>query len=66
LKEYDFIAKYFSEQVVMIKLLGNLKIIRGFHLNSIGELVSYKESFKVQVTTFLASTSTSRFKFSKF
>ncbi len=50
----------------MIELLGKLKITRGFHLNIVGELVSYKESFKVQDATILASTLTWRFKFSKF
>jgi hypothetical protein len=35
-------------------------------LNIVGELVSYKESFKVQDATILASTLTWRFKFSKF
>jgi hypothetical protein len=58
LKEYDFIAKCFNERDVMIELLGKLKITRGFHLNIVGELVSYKESFKVQDATILASTLT--------
>jgi hypothetical protein len=44
LKE-DFIAKYFDVQVVMIELLGNLKVTKGFHLNLVGELVDYNESF---------------------
>ncbi len=57
LKEDNFIAKYFSEQVVMIELLGNLKVTRGFHLNIVGELVGYNENFKAQDAIILAFTS---------
>jgi hypothetical protein len=57
LKE-DFIAKYFGVQVVMIELLGNLKVTKGFQLNLVGELVDYNESFKVQDAIILAFIST--------
>jgi hypothetical protein len=57
LKE-DLIAKYFSVQVVMIELLGNLKVTKGFQLNLVGELVDYNESFKVQDAIILAFIST--------
>jgi len=66
LKEDNFIAKYFSEWVVMIGLLGNLKVTKGFHLNPIGEFVDYNESFKTQDAIILAFTSTWRFRFSIF
>jgi hypothetical protein len=57
LKE-DFIAKYFNEQVVMIELVRNLKVTRGFHLNLIGEFVDDNESFKAQDAIILAFIST--------
>jgi hypothetical protein len=53
LKE-DFIAKYFSEEVVMIELFGNLKVTEGFHLNPVEEIVDYNESFKAQDAIILA------------
>ncbi len=58
LREDSFIVKYFNEQVVMIELLGNQKVTRGFHLNIIREFVDYNESFKAQDAIILASTST--------
>jgi hypothetical protein len=42
----------------MIELLSNLKVTKGFHLNPMGGLVSYNESFKAQNATILAFTST--------
>jgi hypothetical protein len=39
LKENGFITKYFSELVVMIEFLGNLKVNGGFHSNPISELI---------------------------
>jgi hypothetical protein len=57
LKE-DFMTKYFSEQVVMIEFVCNLKVIEGFHLTPIGELVDYNKSFKAQGTIILAFIST--------
>jgi len=57
LKE-DSIAKYIGVQVVMIELLGNLKVIEGFHFNPIGKFVDYNESFKVQNAIILAFIST--------
>jgi hypothetical protein len=41
-------AKYSSERVFMIKLLGDLKVFGTFHLSSIGELVGYNEKFQAQ------------------
>jgi hypothetical protein len=38
----------------MIEFLGNLKVTKGFHLNLVGELVGYNESFKVQNVIILA------------
>jgi hypothetical protein len=42
----------------MIKLFSNLKFTKGFHLNLVGGLVIYNESFKAQDATILAFTST--------
>jgi hypothetical protein len=42
----------------MIELVGNLKVTGGFHLNLVGELAKYNESFKVQDAIILASIST--------
>jgi hypothetical protein len=50
----------------MIELFNNLKITKGFHLNPIGELISYNKNFKAQDAIILASTSTWRFRFSGF
>ncbi len=36
-------AKYSSEKMFMIKLLGDLKVFGIFHLSPIGELVGYNE-----------------------
>ncbi len=44
----DFMAKYSSESVSMIEVLGNLKVFGTFHLSSIGELVGYNEKFQPQ------------------
>jgi hypothetical protein len=44
----DFMAKYSSERVSMIEVLGNLKVFGTFHLSSIGELVGYNEIFQPQ------------------
>ncbi len=48
LQEKDFMAKYFSERVYMIKFLEDLKIFGVFHLSPIGELVGYNEKFQPQ------------------
>jgi hypothetical protein len=48
LQEKDFMAKYFSERVSMIELLGDLKVFGTFHLSPIGELVGYNEKFQPQ------------------
>jgi hypothetical protein len=58
LKEENFIAKHFNEQVVMIELFGNLKSIKGFHLNLVREFINYNESLKAQDAIILASNST--------
>ncbi len=47
-QEKDFMAKYSSERVFMIELLGNLKVFGTFHLRPIGELVGYNEKFQLQ------------------
>jgi hypothetical protein len=47
-QEKDLMAKYSSERMFMIKLLGNLKVFGTFHLSSIGELVRYNEKFQAQ------------------
>ncbi len=41
----DFMAKYSSEKMFMIELLGDLKVFGIFHLSPIGELVGYNEKF---------------------
>jgi hypothetical protein len=41
-------AKYYSERMSMIKLLGNLKVLGTFHYSPIGELVGYNEKFQPQ------------------
>jgi hypothetical protein len=41
-------AKYYSEKMFMIKLLGDLKVFGTFHLSPIGELVGYNEKFQPQ------------------
>jgi hypothetical protein len=41
-------AKYYSEKMFMIKLLGDLKVFGTFHLSPIGELVGYSEKFQPQ------------------
>ncbi len=41
-------AKYYSEIVFMIELLGDLKVFGTFHLSPIGELVKYNEKFQPQ------------------
>ncbi len=46
LQEKDFMAKYYSEKVFMIELLGDLKVFDTFHLSPIGELVGYNEKFQ--------------------
>ncbi len=48
LQEKDFMAKYFSERMSMIELLGDLKVFDTFHLSPIGELVGYNEKFQPQ------------------
>ncbi len=48
LQEKDFMAKYSSERVSMIELLGNLNFFGTFHLSQIGELVGYNEKFQPQ------------------
>jgi hypothetical protein len=48
LQEKDFMAKYSSEIVSMIEVLGDMKVFGTFHLNSIGELVGYNEKFQPQ------------------
>jgi hypothetical protein len=48
LQENDFMAKYSSERVSMIELLGHLKVFGTFHLNQIGEIVGYNEKFQPQ------------------
>jgi hypothetical protein len=44
----DFMAKYSSERVSMIKQLGDLKVFGTYHLSPIGELVGYNEKFQPQ------------------
>jgi hypothetical protein len=46
LQEKDFMAKYSTERVFMIKLLGDLKVFGTFHLSPIGELIGYNEKFQ--------------------
>jgi hypothetical protein len=41
-------AKYSSEKMFMIELLGDLKVFGTFHLSPIGELVGYNEKFEPQ------------------
>ncbi len=41
-------AKYFSERVFMIELLGELNFFYTFHLSPNGELVRYNEKFQPQ------------------
>jgi len=41
-------AKYSSEKMFMIKLLGDLKVFGIFHLSPIGELVGYNEKSQPQ------------------
>jgi hypothetical protein len=41
-------AKYSSEKMFMIELLGDLKVFGTFHLSPIGELVGYNEKFQPQ------------------
>jgi hypothetical protein len=48
LQEKDIMAKYYSERVSMIELLGDLKVFSTFHLSSIGELVGYNGKFQPQ------------------
>jgi hypothetical protein len=47
-KKKNFMAKYFSEKVSMIKLLGDLKVFGTFHLSPIREVVGYNEKFQPQ------------------
>jgi hypothetical protein len=44
-QEKDFMAKYSSEKMFMIELLGYLKVSNTFHLSPIWELVGYNERF---------------------
>jgi hypothetical protein len=48
LQEKDFMAKYSSERMSMIELLGNLKVFGTFQLSPIGELDEYNEKFQPQ------------------
>lgn len=48
LKKDNIIGTYFSELVVTIELLTNLKFTMGFYLNLVRELVNYNECFKLQ------------------
>jgi hypothetical protein len=48
LQEKDFMAKYSTERVFIIKLLGDLKVFDTFHLSPIGELIGYNEKFQPQ------------------
>ncbi len=57
-------AFVFNAWVVMIEQ-DNLKFTKGFHLNPLGGLVSYNESFKTQDATILAFISPWKFGFSK-
>jgi hypothetical protein len=48
LQDKDFMAKYSSERVSLIELLGDLKVFGTFHWSPIGELVGYNEKFQPQ------------------
>jgi hypothetical protein len=48
LQEKDFMAKYYSERMPLIKLFGDLKVFDTFHLSLIVELVGYNEKFQPQ------------------
>jgi hypothetical protein len=41
-------AKYYSEKMSMIELLGDLKVFGTVHLSPIEELVGYNEKFQPQ------------------
>ncbi len=53
-----FHPKLIHEQVIRIEVLGNFNVAKGFHLNSVGELVNYNETFKAQDPIVLAFAST--------
>jgi hypothetical protein len=46
LQEKDFMAKYPTEKVSMVKLLKDLKVVGTFHLSTTMELVGYNEKIQ--------------------
>jgi hypothetical protein len=45
LQKKDFMPKFSSETMSMIKVLGDLTFFGSFHLNPIGDLVEYNDKF---------------------